>query len=111
MSCDIKIEHIIFQIEKIVSVYINKIKNIYQKIIGVLLSIREYDDYSIIFEIKNIDCLDFLVSISIITIVKYYSYDHNIVVNNFYSLYNTHKDDKLLKGIHIAIDKLFDYHY
>ena len=101
----------IFQIEAIISVYINKIKSIYQKIIGILISIIEYNNYSIIFEIHNIDYLDFIVSLSIITIVKYYYFDHNAVVNNFYSLYNTHKDDKLLKGIHIAIDKLFDYRY
>jgi hypothetical protein len=101
----------IYQIENIISLYINKIKNVYQKIIGILLSIIEYNDYGIVFEIKNIDCIDFLVSISIITIVKYYNFDHNTVVNNFYSLYNTNKDDKLLKGIHIAIDKLFDYRY
>ena len=101
----------IFQIESIISVYINKIKNIYHKIIGILLSIVEYNDYSIIFQIQNIDYLDFLVSLSIITIVKYFYFDHNIVVNNFYSVYNTHKDDKLLKGIHIAIDKLFHYRF
>jgi len=101
----------IFQIEEIISMYISKINNIYQKIIGILLSIIEHNDYSIIFEIQNIDSIDFLVSLSIITIVKYYFFDHNTVVNNFYSVYNTHKDDKLLKGIHIAIDKLFDYRY
>ena len=100
----------IFQIEALISEYINKIKSIYQKLIEILLCIIEHNDYIIIL-IQNIDSLDFLTSLSIITIVKYYSFDHNSVVNNFYSVYNTHKDDKLLKGIHIAIDKLFDYRY
>lgn len=101
----------LFQIENMIKIYIIKIKSIYQKIIGILLSIIDNNDYSIIFEIKNIDYLDFIVSLSIITIVRYYFFDHNTIVNNFYSLYNTRKDDKLLKGIHVAIDKLFDYHY
>lgn len=100
-----------FQIENIIKMYIDKIKKIYQIIIGILLSIIHHNDYSIILEVKNIDYLDFTVSLSIITIVKYLFFDHNIIVNKFYSLYNIDKDDKLLKGIHIAIDKLFNYHY
>jgi len=102
----------IYQIEAITNVYIKKIKYIYQKIIGFLLALVEYNNYDMIFSIEGISSIiDFIVSISIVFLVKYCSFDHNNIVNNFYSLYNNNKNDKLLKGIHIGIDKLFDYRY